>query len=200
MESLSFEGISDIDVEEIEGAAKSYGVHRRIGLAFLSQSFEDLVKDMNREKSDLLLETIEYMEVYKKHLIGMIEMTQKVNMRLAVAVMFYADQEKNETLLSRVDNLIENIEIGDPIGDGRFVDVVQSIDNAPPKVKSYRFRLGFSSTDGKRGVGLGNFSSFAAAKAGIPYYHAWLERNCELFFESGPGQWEIVKELYFDID
>ncbi len=84
------------------------------------------------------------------------------------------------------------------IGDGRVVKAIQDAGNTP-KAKSYRFRLNFSSKDGKQGVGLGNFSSFAAAKAGIPYYSTWLERNCVSFF-GGPGRVEIVKELYFDID
>ncbi len=78
-----------------------------------------------------------------------------------------------------------------------------SVDQGPgntPEAKSYCFRLRWLSTDAQRSVGVGSFSSYVAAKAGIPYYRAWLERECETMFRDGPGQWKIVKELYFDVD
>ena len=70
-----------------------------------------------------------------------------------------------------------------------------------PTSGCYRFRLQFESTDGRRKVGLGNYYSFAAAKAGIPYYRAWLLKTFsdDPFFTCS-GQWQIVKEIYFDVN
>ncbi len=70
-----------------------------------------------------------------------------------------------------------------------------------PTPGRYRFRLQFDSTDGSRHLGFGNFYSFAAAKAGILYYRALLEKT----FSDDPsfncsGRWQIVKEIYFDAD
>ncbi len=109
LNSIFFEGVSKENMDEIEAAAIRFGVHRRIGLCFLTKSMEEFLSDMDEKKADLLLETIELMGEYENHLVGMIEMVQKIAMRLACVVMYYADLEKKNFLLDRVDNLIENL-------------------------------------------------------------------------------------------